>query len=157
MGNHLSGCFGLKARAGAPDAVSLREGERDENKGIVIRTKKIIKEVKFYTWRQCMLACCNCVFVCARQWVRRLCNTASLDVNLSLTDKFMSNLMYGLTPQNASKTPHNDKSSGTSCLSDFNELGTNEAPPDAPPDAPPASSQLTDLSRGVSEMQKATK
>jgi hypothetical protein len=69
----------------------------------------------------------------------------------------MSTLMYGLTPQNASKKPHNDKASGTSCLSDFNELGTNEAPPDAPPDAPPASSQLNDLSRGVSEMQKATK
>lgn len=63
----------------------------------------------------------------------------------------MSNLMYALAPQNASKTPQNDKSGATSYLSDLNELGTNEAPPDAPP----ASSQLTDLSRGVSEMQKA--
>ena len=95
-----------------------------------------------------MLSCCNCVLVCARGWVRRLCNTAILD--LSLTDKFMSNLMYGLAPQNASKTPQNDKSGGTSYLSDLNELGTNEAPPDALP----ASSQSTDLSRGVSDIQK---
>ena len=44
MGNHLSGC--LKARAGAPDAVSLREGDRDEYVHI-IRTKKIIRRREF--------------------------------------------------------------------------------------------------------------
>jgi hypothetical protein len=80
MGNHLSGCFGLKARAGAPDTVSLREGERDDNKHIIIRTKRLSEDLKFYTWRQCTLSCCNCALVCAREWVRRLCNTASLDV-----------------------------------------------------------------------------
>ena len=70
--------------------------------------------------------------------------------NPPLTDKFMSNLMYGLAPQNASKTPQNDKSGGAPYLSDLYELGTNEAPPDALP----ASSQFTDLSRVVSDIQK---
>jgi hypothetical protein len=64
----------------------------------------------------------------------------------------MSSLSDCLGSQNASKTPQNDKSGATSYLSDLNELGTNEAPPDA---LTPASSQLTDLSSGVSEMQKA--